>query len=159
MAFVWEHRVYPVIVPFVVIAAIPLGVVGEGHGVHFAMPFFTSAAQGVFPLLLVALFVELASVHERFSRVWGQALELKVEENNPSLTADSRAFEKQISIQARKMIWLTVIGESAALYALASGKATSFLGVLCVLCMAFTVYLLATAHLARIAPITRSRRH
>jgi hypothetical protein len=141
----WERRIYPVLVPFVVIVAVPLSLTGSCWGIQFRLPFFQATTQ-VFPLLLVALFVELAAAHQSLSR----RVQLFPGINNPALEVDP--VGKQTAVQARKMVWLTVVGEAASLYAIAAADATVYLGILCVLCMSFTVYLLVTAFLARIAP-------
>lgn len=99
------------------------------------------------------MFVELAGVHQRFSRVWRKALDLKVKENDPTLAAAAETFQREIAVQARKMTSLVLIGEAAALYSLAGDDQGTVLASLCLICMTTTVYLLTTAYLARISPI------
>jgi hypothetical protein len=146
------QAIYPYLIPVVIGTSVLFGLLAEALGIRFRAPFFSASAQ-IFPLLLVAMFVELAGVHQRFTRGWRKALDLKVNENDPTLASDAEAFQKDIAVQARKMTWLVLIGEAAALYSLAGDDQGTLLASLCLICMVTTVYLLMTAYLARISPI------
>jgi hypothetical protein len=139
----------------------PLGIVfialaGSLFGLSFRphAAFFTAAAQ-VFPVLLVAFFVEHATELRNF-RAYGARLRarLELEEDVNRLDKFEEALNSLTLLKFRlgsAVIWPLALGEVAALWALAT-RPSAFLFGVCILSLGFAGLALIGRFRERVRP-------